>query len=169
MGFPNTPSNGQTAVVNGITYTYNSARTAWVRSSTTTYNLYTASNIAPTTPSLGDHWYYIASDILFEYVNDGTTSYWVDIQSLGQVGNISNMSDTTLSGNVVVGLNTVYSIGAQNGYLKNVYANTVIANSTVTGNIVTTNGVFWSNGNAFSSLNLTTVNARIWAQKIFWG
>lgn len=169
MGFPNTPSNGQTAVVNGITYTYNSARTAWVRSAATTFNLYTASNIAPTTPSLGDHWYYIASDILFEYMSDGTTSYWVDIQSLGQVGNISNMSDTTLSGNVVVGLNTVYSIGAQNGYLKNVYANTVIANSTVTGNIVTTNGVFWSNGNAFSSLNLTTVNARIWAQKIFWG
>ena len=31
--FPNAPTNGQTAVVNNITYTYNSAQTAWIRTS----------------------------------------------------------------------------------------------------------------------------------------
>jgi hypothetical protein len=147
MGFPNTPSNGQTAVVNGITYTYDSAKTAWIRSAATTYNLYTASNIAPTTPSLGDQWYYIASDILFEYMSDGTSSYWVDITSLGSVGNISNMSDTTLSGNVVVGLNNVYSVGAATGYVKNVYANSITANSiTVQGNILPSANITYNLG-----------------------
>jgi hypothetical protein len=165
MGFPNTPSNGQTAVVNGITYTYDSARTAWIRSSTTTYNLYTASNIAPSTPSLGDQWYYIATDILYEYISDGTSSYWVDVDSLGQVGNITSIADATLQGNLVVGLNNVYSIGASNGYVKNLFANSI------TGNTITVNtGIIWANGNAFSSgLSSAQVNARIWAQKIFWG
>lgn len=152
MGFPSTPSNGQTAVVNGITYTYSSARTAWVRSSTTAYNLYTASNVAPTTPSLGDQWYYVATDVLYEYVSDGTTSVWVDVGTFaGQNGNISTLPSATLSGNIVVGLNNVYSIGAATGYLRNVYANTVVGNTITAGNISTTSGVFWANGTSFSS------------------
>lgn len=31
--FPVSPTNGQTAVVNNITYTYDSAQTAWLRTS----------------------------------------------------------------------------------------------------------------------------------------
>ena len=31
--FPGSPTNGQTTVVNGITYTYNSSQTAWIRTS----------------------------------------------------------------------------------------------------------------------------------------
>jgi len=159
MGFPNSPINGETAVVNGITYTYDSTRTAWVRSSATAYNLYTASNIAPTSPKFGDQWYYIASDTLFEYISDGTSSYWVDTQSLGQVGNISSMSDTTLSGNVVVGLNNVYSIGASNGYIKNLFANAVTANAiTVNGNIIPSANVTYNLGsttNRFKDLWLS--------------
>lgn len=150
MGFPNTPSNGQTAVVNGITYTYDSARTAWIRSSTTTYNLYTASNIAPSVPKLGDQWYYIATDILYEYVSDGTSSYWVDVDSLGQVGNITTIADATLQGNVVVGVDSRYSIGASNGYIKNVYANTIVANTITTGN-----GNVILTGNIIPSSNIT--------------
>jgi hypothetical protein len=147
MGFPNTPSNGQTAVVNGITYTYNSARTAWVRSAATTYNLYTASNIAPTTPSLGDQWYYIATDVLYEYVSDGTNSVWVDVGTFaGQNGNITNIPSSTLSGNIVVALNGIYSIGAATGYLSNIYTNKTTSNT-----ITTSGGVFWSNGTSFSS------------------
>jgi len=129
MGWPSSPINGQTAVVNGITYTYDSSRTAWIRSSSTTFNLFTASNIAPTTPSLGDQWYYIATDILYEYISDGTSSYWVDTDSLGQVGNVTNIADSTLQGNLVVGVDTRYSIGASNGYLRNLFANSVTANS----------------------------------------
>ena len=33
--FPTSPANGDQTVVNGITYTYNSAQTAWIRTSTT--------------------------------------------------------------------------------------------------------------------------------------
>jgi len=149
MGWPSSPINGQTAVVNGITYTYDSSRTAWIRSSSTTFNLFTASNIAPTTPSLGDQWYYIATDILYEYISDGTSSYWVDTDSLGQVGNVTNIADSTLQGNLVVGVDTRYSIGASNGYLRNLFANSVTANSiTVNGDILPSANVVYNLGSS---------------------
>ena len=113
---------------------------------------FTASNIAPTTPSLGDQWYYIATDVLYEYVSDGTSSVWLDVSTFaGQNGNITNIPSSTLSGNIVVALNNVYSIGAATGYLQNVYANTVVGNTLTAGNVATTSGVFWANGTSFSS------------------
>jgi hypothetical protein len=33
--FPNSPTNGQTVTVNNITYTYDSAQTAWIRTGAT--------------------------------------------------------------------------------------------------------------------------------------
>jgi hypothetical protein len=38
----------------------------------------TASSSAPASPTVGDKWYNTSSDVMYEYVNDGTTSYWVD-------------------------------------------------------------------------------------------
>ena len=43
---------------------------------------YTAGVAPPVSGNIsGDQWYYTSTDVLYEYVNDGTTSYWVDIQS----------------------------------------------------------------------------------------
>jgi hypothetical protein len=47
--FPTSPTNGQTTVVNGITYTYNSAQTAWIRTnSVPTGDLNVSGNITAT-------------------------------------------------------------------------------------------------------------------------
>ena len=48
--------------------------------------LYTAANTAPITPRLGDKWYYIARDLLYEWSTDGTSFFWLD-----------NLSPTTTS------------------------------------------------------------------------
>jgi hypothetical protein len=42
---------------------------------------YTASTTAPTSPKTGDQWYYTTGDILYEYQNVSTGSFWVDITS----------------------------------------------------------------------------------------
>jgi hypothetical protein len=47
----------------------------------TTPITYTAANTVPSGPRLGDQWYYIATDVLYNYSNDGTTSFWLDISS----------------------------------------------------------------------------------------
>jgi len=49
---------------------------------------YTASASAPANPAVGSFWYKTTTDVLYEYINDGTTSYWVDIQSSPTVANI---------------------------------------------------------------------------------
>lgn len=82
MPFPTSPTNGQITTVNGIRYSYSAATRSWTRISS---GKFTSSTSAPTNASLGDHWYDTNEDILYEWVNDGTSFYWVDISS-GVVG-----------------------------------------------------------------------------------
>lgn len=42
---------------------------------------FTTSNTAPAGPALGDEWYSPATDVLYKYINDGTSSLWLDLTS----------------------------------------------------------------------------------------
>ena len=53
---------------------------------------FTASASAPVSPGLGSFWYKTTTDVLYEYINDGTTSYWVDIQTQTIASNTSGPS-----------------------------------------------------------------------------
>jgi hypothetical protein len=103
MAFPSSPTNNQTTVINGITYTYNSTNATWTRQTTTGANVsayygtfsatlsaptilqngvrvykYTAQSTAPSAPSPGDEWYQTTTDIIFKYVFDGSNYEWID-------------------------------------------------------------------------------------------
>ena len=82
MSFPTSPVNGEQATVNGIRYYYSTPYSAWIR---VTSAKFTASATGPSNPAQGDHWYDTNEDILYEYIFDGTTAYWIDISS-GLVG-----------------------------------------------------------------------------------
>jgi hypothetical protein len=88
---------------------------------------------------LGDQWYNTANDVLYEYITDGVSTYWVDIQSLGtSTGNAvaKSLDDITLSGNLILTANLLYSIGGDTGRLRHIYAGNV---TTVTANVGTIN------------------------------
>ena len=53
---------------------------------------FTASPTAPPLPSLGSYWYKTTTDVLYEYINDGTTDYWIDIQTQTIAANTSGPS-----------------------------------------------------------------------------
>jgi hypothetical protein len=53
-------------------------------------------NTAPASPQPGDQWYNTFNGILFEYLNDGTTSQWVDIGSI-PLPNLSSVTTTILT------------------------------------------------------------------------
>jgi hypothetical protein len=142
MAFPTSPIDGQIATVNNIRYVYASAPSSWTRLVGTKY---VASASSPSNPNLGDQWYDTNTDALYEFISDGVTSYWVDVSSEG-AGNISLVGDSTLQGNVILGVDSRYSIGTPAGYLQNMYANLAFANVANIGNVVTTSGVFWANG-----------------------
>jgi len=168
MSFPDSPLDSELIVVNGITYEYSAAKTAWIRRQVSLSNITFTGNVtankvltteirwagnnavfnagityrAATTPAaakLGDQWYNTANDVLYEYITDGTSTYWVDIQSLGtNAGNAVTISleDSTLGGNIIVTSNLVYSIGGDTGRLRHIYAGNV---TSVTANIGTIN------------------------------
>ena len=168
MSFPNSPNDLDTIVVNGITYEYSASKTAWVRRQIGLTNITFAGNVtankvytteirwagnsqvfnagitytaatSPISAKLGDQWYNTTNDVLYEYITDGTTGYWVDIQSLGtSTGNAvtSSFDDLTLSGNLILTANLLYSIGGDTGRLKSIYAGNV---DTVTANVGTVN------------------------------
>ena len=86
MAFPSTPTNGQTIILSGVTYSYDLANTAWKRvavavSGGGTGIKYTAANTTPSSNTVGDQWYNVNENILYEYINDGTSNNWVDIST----------------------------------------------------------------------------------------
>ena len=100
--FPNSPSNGDTVVINGVTYTYNSTKNAWkdgsaVSSGSSAFVI--VGNTAPSTPSDGDLWFDTANNELYVYIDSSNT--WADSATFSQVDyvtkvgyDLSNPSDT---------------------------------------------------------------------------
>jgi hypothetical protein len=54
---------------------------------------FTASNNSPGSPTVGDQWYSLTDDVLFEYINDGSSNVWIDITSSA----LSSQSTPTIS------------------------------------------------------------------------
>ena len=104
MSFPISPTNNQQAIVNGVTYVYASATRSWARVVQTVAVPYTASTTAPTNPKVGDQWYYTTGDILYEYQDVGTGTFWIDITSpIITSGNITAPGGDSLSPFLLMG------------------------------------------------------------------
>lgn len=93
--------------------------------------LYTASATAPGSPTKGDQWFDTGDGTLYEYMDDGDSFQWVDIQTPTFA---SNAVVTSLSGDV----STSGNISASS--------------------IVITSGIYWANGVAFVSSVYSNVN-----------
>jgi len=92
INFPNTPLDGDTYVVNNITFTYNAVNSAWTSNQnvdiTGTGTSVVVSDTPPPTPSAGDLWTNSVDMSLNIYYVDSTSSQWVDL----------NQTDIDLSG-----------------------------------------------------------------------
>ena len=100
---------------------------------------------APEYPALGDQWYASDIGILFEYLDDGDSQQWVDINSPVIAANASinlSVGDLSLLGHFTPGINQTYDLGNLNYKWRSIYIDGV----TTTGNITSTYGLFWANG-----------------------
>lgn len=77
INFPDSPSNGDTATLNGVVYTYNATQTLWKTGSASGGSSVTVSDTAPASPSDGDQWFNSTSLKMFVYYADGSSSQWV--------------------------------------------------------------------------------------------
>ena len=76
LDFPTSPTNGQT--YNG--YVYSSSVGAWQAKPAAQSPFYT-SDTPPSNPVVGDSWFNTNDGTMYIYVNDGTSSQWVEHRS----------------------------------------------------------------------------------------
>lgn len=76
LNFPGSPTNGQQ--YQG--FVYNSTVQAWQSNPASVAPFYTA-DLPPTNPTVGDSWFNTNDGTMYIYVNDGTSSQWVEHRS----------------------------------------------------------------------------------------
>ena len=105
MSFPVATSNGQTALVNGITYVWNTSIGTWTRQ-----QAYSGQLIVSST-----QWYSQTDDVIYEWTtNNGSNFFWLDMSSSAVISNVTliNSFANSLNSNVITA-NTLV-IGTQN-------------------------------------------------------
>jgi hypothetical protein len=116
--------------------------------------IYTANTTPPSTPNpkVTDQWYNTSTDVLYEYLYDGTSNYWVDISSPAFAGGV--VANVAISGSMLVNANATYDIGSTSQTFRNVYAQNYYGNgATLTGIITSTSNI--NNGTS----NMTVVSS----------
>jgi hypothetical protein len=109
----------------------------------------TISSTAPANPTVGDQWYQLGTDILYQYVSDGTGKYWVDIAG-ATVANISAQSQQSLTDIQIV--SGTPSTSASTGAL------TVSGGVGIQGNLNIQGGFNITGGNLVANQNVTSTD-----------
>jgi hypothetical protein len=135
--FPTSPTNGQTTVVNGITYTYNSAQTAWVRTGAApTGDLTVVGNITATGNVSGAFILGNGSQLTGIVATTATTAGTVTTNAQPNITSVGTLTGLTVG---------------------NATANAVFGNGTITLN----SGLITGNGNGLSSLQAANVTGTL--------
>jgi len=77
----NTNATNITAAGSYANSAFLQANAAFLKANTGGSVKFTTSNTVPTSNSVGDFWYKPDRDVLFQYINDGSSNNWVDITS----------------------------------------------------------------------------------------
>jgi len=94
--------------------------------------IYTANTSPPTSPApkVTDQWYDTSNDVLYEFINDGTSTYWVDTTSPAFAGGV--VANVAISGTLVPIGNVTYDIGTNTVYFRNTYTQNLYTNNRLT-------------------------------------
>jgi hypothetical protein len=115
--FPTSPTDGQTAVVNNITYVYMLSTRSWARVPGTALRWTTVANTAPSPSNPGDFWFNSYTGIKYQYTNDGTGNTWVDQSAPTTFSSITTNQilngGTTGTGNIGTAITTFNTIFAK--------------------------------------------------------
>jgi hypothetical protein len=88
---------------------------------------FTSSATPPPAPFNGDQWYDTSDDTLYEWINDGATSYWVDIQTTAITAAAPSVLLTYAGGDIVPTSNLAYTLGNSALRFGNVWTGNVTA------------------------------------------
>jgi hypothetical protein len=83
LNFPSSPALNQEYTLGNRTWIWNGS--GWEQKLASGSGDYTASSTPPTSPTPGDRWFNIDDGVEYTYIQDGTSSQWVEIGSQGIV------------------------------------------------------------------------------------
>ena len=91
INFPDSPSDGATQTVGGITYTYSSSKGYWTAAASSGGGggggaSVTTDDTAPSSPSDGDLWWDSDGGKMYVYYEDADSSQWVSVSVPGSTG-----------------------------------------------------------------------------------
>ena len=121
--------------IGSTTATWNSVYASTFYRGGTRLPTFTTASSAPSSPVIGDFWYKSGSDIVYQYVNDGTSSFWLDLTTKPSIySNIAVTSNLYVSGTISSTLtpaaNVTYNLGSATANWGTVYAVTFSGTST---------------------------------------
>jgi len=174
MAFPTSPTNGQLATLNGITYQYSSATTSWARVAQSIRITYTAGTTPPSNPLQGDQWYNNTNDVLYEYTNDTVSSYWLDISSSALVSssalnvylanvsnNVGNTANSLILTQETLSVANVLAAGGFANTSNLAYAQSNIAFSQANNSYGQANVAFTQANNSYGQANIAFTQANL--------
>jgi fibronectin-binding autotransporter adhesin len=106
------------------------------------------SSSAPSNPTIGDQWYQLGTDVLYQYVSDGTGSYWVDVAG-ATVANISQQTNT---------VNDIHLVSGTPSTDPSTGALIVSGGVGITGNLNLAGGFNITGGNIVANQNVTSID-----------
>ena len=91
--------------------------------------VYTANTAPPVSPApkVTDQWYDTANDVLYQYLDDGTSDYWIDTTSPAFAGGV--VANVAISGTLVPVANVTYDIGTSTVYFHSTYTQNLYTNN----------------------------------------
>jgi len=102
INFPDSPSDGDTQDVGGITYTYSSSKGYWTAAASGGAGgggaSVTTDDAAPSNPSDGDLWWDSDGGKMYVYYDDGSSSQWVSVSVPGATGSTGPAGPTGPAG-----------------------------------------------------------------------
>lgn len=118
---------------------------------------YTASATAPGSPNAGDEWYDTDDGSFYKYINDGTSSQWVEWAPSSSLD-----GSEVISGNILPESDSAYNIGSSALQIATLYADSVTGLSTPTNNSdAATKGYVDSALSGISSSAITQGNSNV--------
>jgi len=121
----------------------------------------TTATSAPSSPTVGDQWYNSSTDVLYQYVNDGVSSYWLDIagpgysnpQTITKVSNFVNAGTFVTLDNIKATVTTSGNRGLSLSGVSSSFTATIGATYAVSG------GTGGSSTNGTTSITTTPSTA----------
>ena len=139
MAFPVSPTDGQTATVNNIVYTFSTANNTWTRTATGFVNLGASGNISAIGNIYGNFIIgNITGNVTAVNAQTVTTNAQPNITSVGTLTSVTSSGLISTTGNIAGSY--LFGNGSQ---LTNVVANTI--NTTFSGSANPANQLYWWN------------------------